>query len=144
MNVWGAFPEVAAMSKTTRTILLVDDDPAVREVLGIALARRGRRVLDAASGREALARARQCRPDLVLLDIDLPDMDGLQVCRALKTAPETRSVRVIMVTGRAEPRFRRMAREAGADAYCTKPFDLAHLERHIASLLRRGRSSPLA
>lgn len=103
------------------TILLADDDPMQHELVQATLGR-AHRVLQAWNGREALAVARRERPDLVLLDVLMPELDGFEVCRQLKADPTTREIEVVMLSARGDRPDRRRGVEAGADVYMTKPF----------------------
>src|SRR5205823_4895268 len=84
-------------------------------------------VVEAADGEEALARVGEQRPDLILLDVELPRMDGFAVCQRLKADPATRGIKVVMLTAAVQTEDRAKARAAGADDYVTKPFSLAGL-----------------
>jgi DNA-binding response OmpR family regulator len=99
----------------------------------------GLRVLTAGTGTQALDQARAERPDLVLLDVGLPEMNGYEVCRALKSNPQTCVIRVVTLTARAGRVSQRLAAEAGADTYLTKPFSPAELLEVVRSLLRTAR-----
>jgi DNA-binding response OmpR family regulator len=118
-----------------RTVLVVDDERKLVDVLRAYLERDGFRVVSAADGREALARFRQVRPDLVVLDLMLPEIDGLEVCRRLRA--ESR-VPIIMLTARAEEADELVGLELGADDYVTKPFSPRALLARIRAVLRRG------
>ncbi len=103
---------------------MVDDEPSVRALVDAALAIRTNRylVLEAGSGREALDLAWSRVPDVVLLDVGLPDVDGFAVCESLKRDPRTAHVPVVMLTAMNLPSDRERAAEVGADAYIVKPF----------------------
>jgi len=119
-------------------ILVVDDEPSVRAMVLAAIRVRGSRfrVAEAGRGLEALATAREVRPDLVLLDVALPDRDGFWVCRELKGDPETAHIPVVMLTAMGLPSDRDRAVEAGADGYIVKPFSpralLAELDARLS------------
>ncbi|MBI4289392.1 MAG: response regulator [Chloroflexi bacterium] len=120
-----------------RKILLADDEEPVRALLAATLnGGSGYKVLEARDGIEALEVARVERPDLVLLDVMMPGMDGLEVCRCLKADPETDGIAVIILTAMAQDADRARALEAGANGYLTKPFSpsalLAKLEETLA------------
>ena len=117
------------------TLLIVDDEAAVRRLLRLALGQLADRILEAGDGAEALALAASARPDLVLLDVGLPDLDGYAVCRRLKGDPATAGAAVLLLTGHAGERARREGAEAGADAYLAKPFGLAELVSIAGELL---------
>ncbi|MFE2300062.1 response regulator transcription factor [Streptomyces sp. NPDC059445] len=117
-------------------VLVVDDDPTVAEVVSGYLERAGYRVDRAADGIAALARAAAHRPDLVVLDLMLPGMDGLEVCRRLRAQGP---VPVIMLTARGDEDDRILGLEVGADDYVTKPFSPRELVLRVESVLRRTR-----
>ena len=116
-------------------ILVVDDDPQIRRVLKVTLTGQGFEVDDAKNGEEALERLRERRADLVLLDINMPGMSGLDVCRAMRTTSE---VAIIMLTVRDEEADTVEALDAGADDYVTKPFKPSELSARIRAALRRS------
>jgi len=129
------------------TILIVEDDPDIAELMARYLEKAGHRALRAASGVDGLARARAARPDLVVLDLMLPGMDGLSVCEALRGDPALAAVPVIMVTARGEESDKVAGLELGADDYVTKPFSPKELVARVGALLRRvqraGEAGPL-
>jgi DNA-binding response OmpR family regulator len=115
-------------------ILIVDDEPNIREVVGLYLRREGYTVVEASDGEEALELYRQDRPDLVVLDLVLPKLGGLEVCRRIQSE---RRVPLIMLTARGEEEDRAIGFEAGADDYVVKPFRPRDLVARVAALLRR-------
>jgi DNA-binding response OmpR family regulator len=117
-----------------RTILVVDDEPTLRETLAEALAQDGLRVVTAADGRAALERFRAESPDLVLLDLMLPEVSGIEVCRILRRES---SVPIIMLTAKDGEIDKVVGLELGADDYVTKPFSLRELMARIRTQLRR-------
>jgi len=119
-----------------RRVLVVDDDPTVAEVVAGYLDRAGYVVDRAADGPSALARAAAHRPDLVVLDLMLPGMDGLEVCRRMRARIP---VPVIMLTARGDEDDRILGLEVGADDYVTKPFSPRELVLRVESVLRRAR-----
>ena len=123
------------------TLLIAEDDPLLMPLLKATFRTSGLRVLTAGTGTQALDTARAERPDLVLLDVGLPEMNGYEVCRAIKTDPETAAIRVVMLTARAGLADQRLADEAGADAYLTKPFSPAQLVASVQCLLRTERAT---
>ena len=116
------------------TILVVDDEPKIVKLARDYLERSGFRVVSAADGVTALATSRQERPDLIVLDLNLPAMDGLDVCRALRRSS---SVPIIMLTARVEETDRLIGLELGADDYITKPFSPRELVARVRAVLRR-------
>jgi two-component system, OmpR family, phosphate regulon response regulator PhoB len=118
-------------------ILLIEDERPIVEVLQYNLVKEGFEVHTAADGREGLNRARSVLPDLVILDLMLPVVDGLQVCRELRGDPKTQGVRVLMLTARSEEVDEIVGFNMGADDYVSKPFKLKPLIHRIKALLRR-------
>jgi DNA-binding response OmpR family regulator len=118
-----------------RTILVVDDEPTLREALVDALEADGFRVVAAADGREALARFRAERPDLVLLDLMLPELSGIEVCRIIRAES---GVPIVMLTAKDSEVDKVVGLELGADDYVTKPFSLRELSARIRALFRRS------
>ncbi len=116
-------------------ILLVEDDASVREAVALALEGDGHKVETAVSGDEALARWRKSRPDLVVLDVMLPGMDGVAVCRAIRRQDQ---VPIIMLTAKVDPIDVVLGLESGADDYVTKPFETRVLLARVKAVLRRG------
>ncbi len=121
----------------SKTILLVDDEPHVLEVLRVTLEDLGFRLIEASDGPSALAIAKEQNPDLVVLDVMLPNMSGLDVCRALKEGNgDVEGVPVIMLTARSEEEDAKAGLEAGADRYLTKPFSPLTLMTEVIKLLK--------
>jgi DNA-binding response OmpR family regulator len=117
-----------------RTILVVDDEPTLRETLAEALEADGFRVVTAADGREALARFREHRPELVVLDLMLPELSGIEVCRIIR---HESGIPILMLTAKSSELDKVLGLELGADDYVTKPFSLRELSARIRALLRR-------
>jgi two-component system phosphate regulon response regulator PhoB len=120
-------------------ILVVEDDTALAELLEYHLARAGYAVEQTADGHDALARARERKPDLVLLDWMIEGMAGIEVCRLLRGKAETAALPVIMLTARGEEADRLRGLDTGADDYVTKPFSPKELVARVAAVLRRMR-----
>ena len=120
-------------------ILIVEDEADLRQVLSYNLKQAGYEVAAAARGDEGLRIAREQAPDLVLLDLMLPDVSGTEVCRALKEDPKTHGVAVVMLTAKGEEIDRVVGLELGADDYVVKPFSVRELLLRIAAILRRSK-----
>jgi two-component system cell cycle response regulator DivK len=118
-------------------ILLVEDNEMNRDMLSRRLQRRGYSVVSAYNGEEGRAMARAESPDLILMDIGLPDMDGWEVTRSLKSYEETRNIHIIALTAHALVTDRQKAFEVGCDDYDTKPVDFARLSEKMENLLSR-------
>ena len=118
----------------TARILVVDDEPQIRRVLRATLTAEGYEVQDARTGEDALAAVRKSRFDLILLDMNMPGMGGLETCRAIRATSE---VAIIMLTVHDSERDKVEALDAGADDYVTKPFSMPELQARIRAALRR-------
>jgi DNA-binding response OmpR family regulator len=121
------------------TLLLVEDDVTLRETLALNLRNAGYEVVTAGDGVAALEAARQREPDLVLLDLMLPELDGLSVCRSIREFSQTP---IIILTARTGELDKIIGLESGADDYLTKPFGIGELQARIRTQLRRTRSQP--
>jgi CheY-like chemotaxis protein len=120
-----------------RTILIVEDQQDVQMLLGIALKRSGRRLLQALDAAKGLAMARSERPDLILLDIMMPgEMDGLEMLRRLRADPDGTAVKVVIISARTQQKDIAAAMAAGADEYLSKPFKLKELQETIVRYLK--------
>jgi len=117
-----------------RRVLVADDDPDILDLLTLNLECHGYQVHPANDGEEALALALGLTPDLIVLDVMMPKLDGLQVLAALKAHPQTRDIPVVMLTAKASDSDVWQGWQAGADYYITKPFDLDELMRFIGYL----------
>ncbi len=124
------------VSETKSKILIVEDEPTLLETLAYNLTRQGYDVKTAADGQTALTVARSEEPDLIVLDVMLPGLDGLDVCRILR---QEMSVPIIMLTARADEVDTVVGLEVGADDYLTKPFSMRELMARIKAMLRRVR-----
>jgi DNA-binding response OmpR family regulator len=123
------------MGAGKRRVLLADDDPGLRRLIGTTLGTEDFDLLHATDGEQALQMARQERPELVLLDVNMPKLDGFEVCRHIKTEPETAGIKVVMLTARGAEVDRARGREAGADDYFIKPFSPVQLLNKVHALL---------
>ena len=119
------------------TVLVVDDEPIIRVLIRAALEGTGYGLLEAVDGVSALDVARSRRPDLILLDIALPHLSGLEVCRRLKEDPATAATPVLLLTGFVQEAQRQAGERAGADGFIAKPFSPAGLAAQIDRTLRR-------
>jgi len=124
---------------TTRSILIVDDEPRARELLDALLVNDDYLILHAPNGERALALAVQFQPDVVLLDVMMPHMDGYEVCRRLRADPKVRHVPIIMLTALDDPESRLKGFKAGADDYLSKPYDALELRTRLRSITRLNR-----
>ena len=129
------------MHDSSSTILLVDDEESVQQLLAFPLEREGFRVLQARDGEEALERFASERVDLVVLDLMLPKLDGLEVCKRLRAESE---VPIIMLTARDDELDKVVGLELGADDYITKPFSIREFRSRVRALLRRAATAPAA
>jgi twitching motility two-component system response regulator PilH len=116
-------------------ILVVDDSPTELRLVSALLRAEGYQVVTAADGDEALSRVRSERPELVVLDVILPKKNGFQVCRLLKSAPDTSAIKVLLLTSKSQESDRFWGLRQGADVYLTKPFADEELLDHVARLL---------
>jgi len=119
-------------------VLVVDDDLVIRQLIGINLELEGFEVHLAADGEEALRQAVEVLPDVVVLDVMMPRLDGLEVARRLRADPRTSSMRLVLVSARAQAADLRRGEDIGADAYVTKPFepdDLVGVVRRLAATI---------
>ena len=119
---------------STQTVLLADDDAKIRELLELYLTKEGFAVVHASDGAEAILKAQQLKPDLIVLDIMMPVMDGMEVCRQVRKFSR---VPVIMLTARLEDEDRIQGLELGADDYVSKPFNPRELVARVKAVLRR-------
>jgi two-component system KDP operon response regulator KdpE len=117
-----------------RRILVVDDEPGLRELVRINLEHEGFSVVQAENGKEALTAVKEQHPDLVIMDIMMPEMDGLEACRRMR---EFSTVPVLMLTARVQDKDIITGLESGADEYLVKPFNMDVLVAHVRALLRR-------
>ncbi len=119
----------------SRTILLVDDEPDLVQLVSVRLQVAGYHVITASDGQQALDAVKQTRPDLIILDLMLPKVDGYKVCRLLKFDDRYKKIPILVFTARAQDGDIRMATECGADAYLTKPFEAQTLLSKLRDLM---------
>jgi two-component system, OmpR family, phosphate regulon response regulator PhoB len=118
-------------------LLIVDDEPAIADILVYNFSRENFEITTAADGRTALQRAATFQPDIVILDLMLPVIDGLQVCRQLRSEPKTKHARILMLTAKGEETDEIVGFNMGADDYVSKPFRIKPLIERVKALLRR-------
>ncbi len=121
----------------SRKVLLVDDDEVIRAVLRDALGGEGYETAEASNGEEGVARALSEKPDIVISDIVMPEMDGWELCQTLRSLPSTRTIPFIFLTSLDHAPEKILAARLGADAYLTKPFDLPQLTAKVSELAGR-------
>ena len=122
----------------SRTILVVDDEPNLRKMIRVYLEQEGYRIIEAANGRDALFTARHEKPDLIILDLMMPEMNGYEFMRLLNREADTP---VIMLTAKVEDQDKIVGLELGADDYVTKPFNLRELFARVRAVLRRAQKA---
>ena len=120
------------------TVLVVDDDPVILKLLEVNFEMEGFQVVRASDGAEGLERARECRPDIVVLDVMMPRMTGYEVAKALREDAVTARIPIIFVTARAQSSDVERGMELGVDDYVTKPFDPLDLIARVNTLLARS------
>lgn len=125
----------------TRSILVIEDDSAIAEVLTYNLEREGYSVSRASDGRDGLRQAQMNKPDLVILDLMLPGMDGIEVCRELQADKETKNIAILMLTAKSEEADQLVGFRMGADDYVTKPFSVKVLLQRVRVLMSRRQKS---
>ena len=126
-------------------ILVVEDSPTYLRQIAHLLREEGFEVITAVDGEDALEKTVTENPDLIVLDIILPKKNGFQVCRQLKTSPDTQNIKILMLTSKSQDSDRFWGLKQGADDYMTKPFDLVELVARLRALIRRsrGRATPV-
>ena len=140
MPPYGGHPNGAIFKSVSARILVVDDEPDAIELIRFNLKAAGHDVITAEDGEEALSKSRKFSPDLILLDVMLPEIDGLEVCKILRRDPATATLPIIMLTAKASEIDRVLGLEFGADDYVTKPFSPRELMLRIRNLLKRKES----
>jgi DNA-binding response OmpR family regulator len=128
------------VTEPSRIVLIVEDEPDIRNLLVLHLSREGFQCRTAGNGADALAEVRAVRPDLLVLDLMLPGLSGLEVCRRLRAEPSTAALPIIMLTAKADEVDRVVGLELGADDYVVKPFSPKELVARVRAVLRRSRS----
>jgi two-component system, OmpR family, phosphate regulon response regulator PhoB len=123
------------MDSAKRRVLVADDDDGLRRLIWTTLGTEHFELLQAIDGEDALRIAREQHPELVLLDVNMPKLDGFEVCRQLKTEPETAGIKVVILSARGADTDRARGREAGADDYFIKPFSPVQLLNKVYALL---------
>jgi two-component system alkaline phosphatase synthesis response regulator PhoP len=123
-------------------ILLVDDEPDILEFIGYNLRKEGYEVHTANNGKEGLAKARAAQPHLIILDVMMPEMDGIETCREIRLIPDLKNAIVIFLTARGEDYSQIAGFEAGADDYVSKPIKPRVLVSRVKALLRRYKEEP--
>jgi DNA-binding response OmpR family regulator len=133
-----ALPAAGPVERLGR-VLVVEDEPDVAELIRYTLHKEGYEVRLSGSGGDALRQVKETRPDVILLDLMVPQLNGWELCRRLKQDASTRTIPVIMVSGRAEEGDKVLGFEMGADDYVTKPFSPRELLARVRAVLRRGK-----
>lgn len=129
------------MKKKDIKILLVDDEPDILEIVGYNLAEEGYTVFTACNGKEAVAKAKKELPHLIIMDVMMPEMDGMEACEAIRKIPELAQVLITFLTARSEDYSQVAGFDAGADDYITKPIKPKLLVSKVKALLRRLKES---
>jgi DNA-binding response OmpR family regulator len=132
---------MVSKSAVRSKVLVVDDEPEAVELVEFNLRQAGYSVVTAADGADALNKARTTQPNLIVLDLMLPEVDGLEVCKMLRRDPATAAIPIVMLTAKAAEIDRVLGLELGADDYVTKPFSPRELVLRIKKLLQRDRTS---
>lgn len=128
----------------TKTILIIEDEPKIVQICADYLKQAGFNVVSEATGPAGLRNALDTNPDLIVLDLMLPDMDGLDVCRSIRQNPQKKDIAIIMLTARVEEVDKLVGLELGADDYITKPFSPRELVARVRAVLRRIERDPVS
>ncbi len=123
------------MNDNKRKILIVDDERYILHILDFSLGAEGYEVITAGDGEQAVERSRSDKPDLIVMDIMMPKMDGFEACKVIKADPDTRDIPVIMLTAKGREVDKKRGLDAGADEYLTKPFSPAKLIERVQVVL---------
>jgi DNA-binding response OmpR family regulator len=118
-------------------VLVVDDEEYIQHILNFSFGAEGYEVITAADGAEAIQKAISEKPDVIVLDIMMPKMDGYQACKKLKSDPQTKSIPVILLTAKGRDVDRQLGSEAGADDYVVKPFSPGRLIERVEGMIKR-------
>jgi DNA-binding response OmpR family regulator len=124
-------------------LLVVEDDPAARRLVSYALEQEGYEVLTASNGLEGLTKAQTERPELLVLDVMLPGLDGFEVCHKLRSDPQTAGVLVLMLSAKAQESDKNTGLKMGADDYLAKPADPLEVAARVRSLLQQKAADPV-
>ncbi len=124
-----------------KTVLAIDDEENILELLKLSLDSYGYNVLTASTGMDGIGKIANEKPDIILLDLMLPDIDGSQLCRMIRLNEESRSIPIIMLSAKSKEEDKIEGLKVGADDYITKPFSIRELDARIESVLRRSRNS---
>lgn len=124
------------MEASRARVLVVDDEPDLIRILEFGLRAAGYQVDIAADGQEGLKKARELRPDIILLDLMLPKLDGYKVCRLLKFDERYRQIPIIILSARTQEGDQTLAKEMGANRFITKPYEFSEILAHIEALLK--------
>jgi len=118
-------------------VLVVDDEEYIQHILNFSFGAEGYDVVTAADGEEAIKKAKSEKPDIIVLDIMMPKMDGYEACKRLKTDPSTKSIPVILLTAKGREVDRKLGAQAGADDYVVKPFSPGRLIERVEGMMKR-------
>jgi DNA-binding response OmpR family regulator len=118
-------------------VLVVDDEEYIQHILNFSFGAEGYDVVTAADGEEAIKMAKSEKPDIIVLDIMMPKMDGYEACKRLKTDPRTKNIPVILLTAKGREVDRKMGSQAGADDYVVKPFSPGRLIERVEGMMKR-------
>ncbi len=129
------------MTPTAATVLVCEDDPSLRLLFRLTIEPHGYSVVEAGDGRSAIELARSIGPDLIIVDMGLPDCSGIEVVRAIKGEPELEKTPILMATGSMQPGDRLSAEDAGVDAFLYKPFNMIRLITEVQRLLGERETS---
>src|SRR3954469_3895428 len=134
-------PQDTSADRITGRVLVVEDDPHIRELVVLHLGLEGLEAISAGDGTDGLQKARNGAFDLIVLDVMLPGLDGITVCRAIRREQHLRDVPILMLTARREESDKVNGLESGADDYLTKPFGIREFVARVRALLRRRRAA---